>query len=122
MCRSPSASTICDATTVTLHTVFTGSALVGVSVNVVAGELDSEKLFGVPVGHSSLNELVVACTDWSNVTEIVELNGTFVAPSAGDVLVTVGGTSGPIAISFSPEVHARPGFSPRSFPVALFAQ
>jgi hypothetical protein len=122
MCRSPSASTTFAATTVTLQTVFTGRLLVGVSVNVVAGELESVNVFGVPAGHSSLNELVVACTDSLNVTEIVELSGTSVAPFVGVVLVTVGGTSGPMAMLFSADVHGRPGLYPRNLPVTLFAQ
>ena len=121
MCRSPSASTTFAATTVTLQTVFTGRLLVGVKVNVVAGELLSVKPFGVPAGHSSLNELVDACTDSLNVTDTVEPSGTSVAPFVGEVLVTVGGTSGPIAIEFSPEVHGRLP-TPRSCPFVFFAQ
>jgi hypothetical protein len=44
----------------------------------------------VPVGHSTVNELVEALTDRSKLTVIVVLVGTFVALFVGTVEVTVG--------------------------------
>src|SRR5579859_3627997 len=81
------------ATTVTVQTVSAGRFAVGVSVYDDAGELDSEYEIGVPVGHSRVNELVVADTDFEKLTVIVEFSGTFVDVSAGVVEVTDGGVS-----------------------------
>jgi len=51
------------------------------------------KLSGVPVGHSSVNELVVAATDSLKVTTMFEFLATPVAPSAGLVFETLGAAS-----------------------------
>ena len=89
-------SVICEATTVTVHVTPAGSGLLGVSVNVVAppgGAGESVNGSGVPVGHSSVNALAVTFTGLLNVTAGVVLASTFVAPSAGVVLLTLGGVS-----------------------------
>jgi hypothetical protein len=65
----------------------------GVKVKLEAGEAESVYVFGVPVGHSSVNELVVALTDSLKFTVIVALVATFVAAFVGVVVVTEGAAS-----------------------------
>jgi hypothetical protein len=84
------ASVTCDATTVTVHTVLTGIGADGVSVTLVAGVEVWLKLFGVPVGHSSLNAEPVAFTDCEKLIVIVACVATPVAPFVGVVEVTCG--------------------------------
>ena len=88
-----SASWIWAATTVTVQTVVCGSALFGVNVYDDAGEELRLYATGVPLGHSSLNELVVALTGSLKLTVMLEPALTAVAPSTGLVDVTVGGVS-----------------------------
>ena len=80
----------CDATTVTVQTVLTGIGLLGVNVTLDAGVELWLKLFGVPVGHSSLNAVPVAFTDCEKLTVIVACVATPVALLAGVVDVTCG--------------------------------
>src|SRR5437763_10063184 len=88
-----SVSLISSFATVTVQTVPAGRFELGVSVNVVAGEDDCEKLSVVFVGHSILNALFVALTDSLKVIWIVVSRATSVAPSAGVVLLTLGAAS-----------------------------
>jgi len=88
----PAPSAISLAWTVTVHVVPAGSELVGVSVYELAGELLALKATGVPDGHSIENALPVALTLLEKLIVIVEL-GTASEPSAGLVVVTVGGMS-----------------------------
>src|SRR5262249_46478395 len=70
-----------------------GRSELGVNVKLVAGEELTLYACGVPVGHSSVNELVVAVTDSEKLTVRVVLVATSVAPSAGEVVVTAGAVS-----------------------------
>src|SRR6266536_1525715 len=88
-----SVSLISSLWTVMVQTVPAGRFAVGVSVIVVAGEDDCEKLSGVPVGHSIENALFVALIDSLKFTSIVASRATSVAPSAGFVLLTNGAAS-----------------------------
>src|SRR5947208_6225219 len=88
-----STSLIWFAITFTEQTVPSGRSLVGSSVIDEPGEPLTEKLSGVPVGHSSVNELVVAVTGSLKFTTTFVFTATWSAPSAGDVLVTEGAAS-----------------------------
>ena len=79
-----------------MHVTPAGSGLDGVNANVLTppgGLGDSVNGSGVPVGHSSVNALAVTFTGSLNVTAGVIVAITLVAPSAGTVLLTVGGVS-----------------------------
>jgi hypothetical protein len=84
------ASVTCAATTVTVQTTPPGSGLFGVRVKLEAGDALSEYGIGVPLGHSTVNELVDAFTLRSKLTVITWFVGTFVAPFVGVVEVTAG--------------------------------
>src|SRR5436853_276717 len=85
-----STSLIPVAITFTEQTVPSGRLLVGSSVIDEPGEPLTEKLSGVPVGHSSVNEIGrAACREIELMTMFV-LTATWSAASAGDVVVTVG--------------------------------
>src|SRR5437773_4615720 len=88
-----SVSLIWFAITLTAQTVPSGKSAVGSSVIDEPGEPLTEKLFAVPVGHSSVNELPLAVTDSLKLTTTLALTATWSAPSAGDVLVTDGAAS-----------------------------
>src|SRR6266516_7812204 len=88
-----STSLIWFAITFTEQTVASGRLLVGSSVIVEPGEPHTEKLSGVPVGHSSVNELVVAVTGSLKLTTTFVFTATWSAPSAGEVLETLGAAS-----------------------------
>src|SRR5437588_8679228 len=88
-----SVSLISSLWTVIVHTVPAGRFVVGVRVNVVAGDEVCEKLSGVPVGHSIENALLVALIDSLKFTSIVVSRATSVAASAGVVLLTLGAAS-----------------------------
>src|SRR6266480_8138496 len=88
-----STSLIWFAITLTEQTVASGRSLVGSSVIDEPGEPLTEKLSGVPVGHSSVNELVVAVTGSLKLTTTFVFTATWSAASAGEVLVTVGAAS-----------------------------
>src|SRR5437016_2134690 len=88
-----STSLIWFAITFTEQTVPSGRSLVGSSVIDEPGEPLTEKLSGVPVGHSSVNELPDAVTGSLKLTTTFVFTATWVAPSAGDVLVTEGAAS-----------------------------
>jgi hypothetical protein len=79
--------------TVTEQIVPSGRSPVGFSVIDEPGEPLTEKLCGVPAGHSSVNELVVAVTGSLKLTTTFEFTATWSAASAGEVLVTVGAAS-----------------------------
>src|SRR2546423_8266579 len=81
------------ATAVTVHVVPSGRSAVGSSVIEEPGEPLTVKLFALPVGHSSVNELPLAVTLSLKLTTMFAFVATFVAPSAGEVLVTVGAAS-----------------------------
>src|SRR2546430_17022840 len=85
-----STSLIWFAITFTEQTVPSGRLLVGSSVIAEPGEPLTVKLSGVPVGHSSENELVVAVTASLKLTTMFVFTATWAAPSAGDVVVTDG--------------------------------
>src|SRR2546421_489385 len=88
-----STSLIWFAITFTVQTVASGRSLVGSSVIDEPGEPLTVKLFAVPVGHSSVNELPDAVTGSLKLTTTFVLTATWVAASAGDVLVTDGAAS-----------------------------
>src|SRR5207244_8632520 len=88
-----SVSLISSLWTVMVQTVPAGRFVVGVSVNVVAGDEVCEKLSGVPVGHSIVNALLVALTDSLKLMSIVVSRATSVAPLAGVVPLTLGAAS-----------------------------
>src|ERR1051326_3830273 len=88
-----SVSLISSLCTVTVQTVPAGRFAVGVSVIVRAGDDDCEKVFGVPVGHSSVNAFDVALIDSLKLTWSVVSRATSVAPLAGVVLLTDGAAS-----------------------------
>src|SRR2546426_8853134 len=88
-----STSLIWFAITFTEQTVPSGRSLVGSSVIDEPGEPLTVKLSGVPVGHSSVNELPVAVTGSLKLTTTFTFTAWWVAPSAGDVLVTEGAAS-----------------------------
>src|SRR5438270_4118826 len=88
-----SVSLISSLCTVIVHTVPAGRSAAGVSVIVVAGEEDCEKLSGVPVGHSIENAFDVALIDSLKLTSMVVSRATTVAASAGVVLLTLGAAS-----------------------------
>src|SRR5207302_1777306 len=70
--------------------VATGRSRVGSSVIGAPGEPLTVKLSGVPVGHSSVNELPDAVTGSLKFTTMFVFTATCVAASAGEVLVTEG--------------------------------
>src|SRR5438105_14746653 len=88
-----STSLIWFASTVTVQTVPWGRLLVGSSVIDEPGEPLTEKLSGVPVGHSIVNELPDAVTGSLKLTTTFVFTATWSAASAGEVLVTVGAAS-----------------------------
>src|ERR671929_44327 len=88
-----STSLMFAATTVTEQIVPSGRLLVGSSVIAEPGEPLTVKLSGVPVGHSSVNELLVAVTDSLKLTAMFVFTATWSAPSAGEVVVTDGAAS-----------------------------
>src|SRR2546423_12785558 len=88
-----STSLIWFAITLPERTVASGRSLVGSSVIEEPGEPLTLKLFGVPVGHSSVNELPDAVTGSLKLTTMFVFTATWVAASAGDVLVTQGAAS-----------------------------
>src|ERR687885_1502595 len=81
------------AITVTEQIVPSGRSLVGSSVIDEPGEPLTVKLCGVPVGHSSENELVDAVTGSLKFTTMFVFTATWSAASAGEVVVTVGAAS-----------------------------
>src|ERR671929_1398424 len=88
-----STSLIWFAITFTAHVMPSGRLLVGSSVIDEPGEPLTEKLSGVPVGHSSENELDVAVTGSLKFTTTFVFTATWSAASAGEVVVTVGAAS-----------------------------
>src|SRR5919199_5183701 len=88
-----STSLIWLAITVTEQIVPSGRSLVGSGVIAEPGEPLTLKLSGVPVGQSSVNELVVAVTGSLKLTTMFVFTATWSAASAGDVVVTVGAAS-----------------------------
>lgn len=88
-----STSLILAATTVTLQVSPTGRSLIGLISALVAPELLSVKALALPVGHSSTNDDVLKFTFSLKLMTILLLVATLVAPSAGIVLVTLGGAS-----------------------------
>src|SRR5437764_8908749 len=88
-----STSLIPVAITFTEQTVPSGRLLVGSSVIDDPGEPLTVKLSGVPVGHSSVNELPLAVTGSLKLTTMFVFTATWSAASAGDVVVTVGAAS-----------------------------
>src|SRR5437764_7678498 len=88
-----STSLMLAATTFTEQTVPSGRLLVGSSVIDEPGEPLTVKLSGVPVGQSSVNELVVAVTGSLKFTTMFVFTATWSAASAGEVVVTDGAAS-----------------------------
>ena len=81
------------AITLTAQVVPSGRSAVGSSVAVEVPEPLTEKVFGVPLGHWSVNELVEKVTASLKVTVMFVLTATWVAPFAGDVVFTDGAWS-----------------------------
>src|ERR671932_1814324 len=88
-----STSLIWLATAFTEQIVPSGRLPVGSSVIDDPGEPLTVKLSGVPVGHSSVKELVVAVTGSLKLTTMFVFTATWSAASAGEVVVTVGAVS-----------------------------
>src|ERR671927_1513829 len=88
-----STSLIWLAITLTEQTVPSGRSLVGSSVIDEPGEPLTARLSGVPVGHSSVNELPLAVTGSLKLTTMFVFTATWSAVSAGEVVVTVGPVS-----------------------------
>src|SRR5207247_9801896 len=88
-----STSLIWFAITLTAHVVPSGRSAVGSSVAVEVPEPLTEKLFGVPLGHSRLNELVEKVTGSLKLTVMFVFTAMLVAPFAGDVVVPDGAMS-----------------------------
>src|SRR6266536_2797107 len=88
-----STSLIWFASTVTVQIVPAGRSLFGSSVIPVPGEPLTVTGSGVPVGHSSVNELPLAVTLSLKSTVMLVSIATWSAPSAGVVLVTEGAAS-----------------------------
>src|SRR5919202_6010136 len=88
-----STSLIWFATTFTEQITPSGRLLVGSSVIDEPGEPLTAKLSGVPAGHSSVKELVVAVTGSLKLTTTFVFTATWSAASAGEVVVTVGAAS-----------------------------
>jgi hypothetical protein len=76
-----------------VHVVASGRLPAGSSVTVDPGEPLTVKGSGVPVGHSMVKELALAVALSLKVTSMLLELATSVAPSAGLVLVTLGGES-----------------------------
>src|SRR5918912_1317475 len=78
------------ATAVTVQTVASGRSDVGSRVIEEPGEPLTEKLFGVPVGQSSVNELELTVTDSLKFTTTFVFTATWVAarPSGGSPVST----------------------------------
>src|SRR5256885_2259478 len=96
-----SVSLIWFAITFTVHVVPCGRSDVGSSVIVDPGEPETANVLADEVGHSRLNELVVALTDSLKFTTMFVFNATGDAPLAGDVEVTLGAVSA-AAVKVSP--------------------
>src|SRR5947207_1193263 len=88
-----STSLIWFAITFTAQTVPSGRSLVGSSVAVEVPEPLTEKLFEVPLGHSSVNELVEKVTGSLKFTTMFVFTATWSAPLVGEVLLTAGAAS-----------------------------
>src|SRR5213080_2732606 len=88
-----STSLIWFAITFTEQTVPSGRLLVGSSVIDEPGEPLTVKLSDVLVGHSSVNELVVAVTGSLKLTTMFVFTATWSAPFAGELVVTLGAAS-----------------------------
>src|ERR671927_225717 len=88
-----STSLIWLAITFTEQTAPSGRLLVGSRVIDEPGEPLTEKLSGVPVGHSSVNELEVTVTGSLKVKVMFVFAATSVAPSGGEWAVTAGAES-----------------------------
>src|SRR5207248_5037245 len=88
-----STSLIWFAITFTEQTMPSGRLLVGSSVIAEPGEPLTVKPSGVPVGHSSENELVDAVTASLKFTTMFVFTATWSAASAGDVVETDGAAS-----------------------------
>src|SRR5215204_5296559 len=89
--------------TFTVQVVPAGRSAVGSSVKLAAGEALSVKAWGVPAGHSTENEPVVALTGSVKLTVMLEFGATPFAPFAGAVVVTAGPSSTlivTVAVSF----------------------
>src|SRR5438876_935941 len=80
--------------TVTVQFVAAGRSELGLIVIVDVPESLTLKLWLLPgAGHSIVNELVVTSTDSLKLITGFVFTATWSAPSAGDVLVTLGGAS-----------------------------
>src|SRR5205809_7817239 len=88
-----STSLIVFAITFTEQIVPSGRSLVGSSVIDEPGEPLTEKLSGVPVGHSSVNELPDAVRSEERRVGTDVITATWSAPSAGEMLETLGAAS-----------------------------
>src|SRR5437588_5868028 len=88
-----STSLIWFAITFTVQIVPSGRSLVGSSVIDEPGEPLTEKLSLVLVGHSRVKELPEAVTGSLKLTTMFVFTATWSAPSAGEVLETLGASS-----------------------------
>ena len=111
------------AITLTAHVVPSGRFAVGSRVIWLLGEPLTVKLFGVPLGHSRLNELDDTVTDSLKLTTTFASTATWVAPFAGDVLVTDGAWSfGLTKTGNSEDEHCEGLVTRRSTPFVFQAQ
>jgi hypothetical protein len=93
-----SVSLIWFAITFTVHVVPCGRSDVGSSVIVDPGEPETANACAEEVGHSRVNELVVALTDSLKFTTMFAFNATGDAPLAGAVEVTLGAASATVVV------------------------
>ena len=75
-----------------------GRSTVGSTVIVAVPDPLSVNVLGVPAGHSRLNEPAETMTGSLKWTVMFVLTATWVAPSAGEVVVTLGALSAADAV------------------------
>jgi hypothetical protein len=86
------------ASTVTVQLVPSGRLAVGSSVKLEPGVPESENVFELPP-QTSVKDAAVALTDSLKLTVTFVSVPTFVAESAGEVLVTVGAASAVVKLN-----------------------
>src|SRR5438093_1228657 len=81
------------AIALTAHVVPSGRSAVGSSTAWLVPDPLTVKVFGVPLGHWRLNELVEKVTASSKLIVMFVFTATLVAPFVGTVVVTAGAVS-----------------------------
>src|SRR5438067_12695343 len=119
-----STSWIWFAITLTAHVVPSGRSAVGSSTAWLVPEPLTENVFGVPLGHWRLNELIVKVTAPLMLIVLFVFTATFVARFVGDVVDTDGAWSaGPTKTGNSfVGLHCDGSVTTRRTPVVFQAQ